>query len=33
MGDADLHFPVLMKKGISYQPPWVYNTWEPFFQD
>jgi len=24
---------VLMKKGTSYQPPWVYNTWEPFFQD
>jgi alpha-galactosidase len=24
---------VLMKKGASYQPPWVYNTWEPFFQD
>jgi len=24
---------VLMKKGTSYQPPWFYNTWEPFFQD
>jgi alpha-galactosidase len=24
---------VLMKKGDSYQPPWFYNTWEPFFQD
>jgi len=24
---------VLMKKGASYQPPWFYNTWEPFFQD
>jgi alpha-galactosidase len=24
---------VLMKKGASYQPPWIYNTWEPFFQD
>ena len=24
---------VLMKKGPSYQPPWIYNTWEPFFQD
>ena len=21
---------VLMKKGRSYQPPWIYNTWEPF---
>ncbi len=21
---------VLMKKGATYQPPWVYNTWEPF---
>ena len=21
---------VLMKKGSSYQPPWIYNTWEPF---
>ena len=21
---------VLMKKGPSYQPPWIYNTWEPF---
>jgi alpha-galactosidase len=20
----------LMKKGRSYQPPWIYNTWEPF---
>ncbi len=20
----------LMKKGKSYQPPWIYNTWEPF---
>ncbi len=24
---------VLMRKGSSYQPPWLYNTWEPFFQD
>jgi alpha-galactosidase len=24
---------VLMKKGTSYQPPWFYNTWEPFFQN
>jgi len=24
---------VLMRKGSSYQPPWFYNTWEPFFQD
>lgn len=24
---------VLMKKGDAYQPPWFYNTWEPFFQD
>jgi len=21
---------VLMKKGAAYQPPWIYNTWEPF---
>lgn len=21
---------VLMKKGPEYQPPWIYNTWEPF---
>ncbi len=21
---------VLMKKGINYQPLWIYNTWEPF---
>jgi alpha-galactosidase len=21
---------VLMKKGTRYQPPWIYNTWEPF---
>jgi alpha-galactosidase len=21
---------VLMKNGSSYQPPWIYNTWEPF---
>ena len=21
---------VLMKKGANYQPPWIYNTWEPF---
>jgi alpha-galactosidase len=21
---------VLMRKGDSYQPPWIYNTWEPF---
>ncbi|MGO8790776.1 MAG: alpha-galactosidase [Terriglobia bacterium] len=20
----------LMKKGAAYQPPWIYNTWEPF---
>jgi alpha-galactosidase len=24
---------VLMRKGSSYQPAWLYNTWEPFFQD
>ncbi len=24
---------VLMKKGSGYQPPWFYNTWEPFFLD
>jgi alpha-galactosidase len=23
---------VLMKKGAGYQPPWVYNTWEPFYR-
>ena len=23
---------VLMKKGAAYQPPWIYNTWEPFFR-
>jgi alpha-galactosidase len=22
---------VLMKKGTSYQPPWIYNTYEPFY--
>jgi alpha-galactosidase len=21
---------VLMRKGASYQPPWIYNTWNPF---
>lgn len=21
---------VLLKKGADYQPPWIYNTWEPF---
>jgi alpha-galactosidase len=21
---------ILMKKGAAYQPPWIYNTWEPF---
>lgn len=21
---------VLLKKGARYQPPWIYNTWEPF---
>lgn len=21
---------ILMKKGAGYQPPWIYNTWEPF---
>jgi alpha-galactosidase len=21
---------ILMKKGAEYQPPWIYNTWEPF---
>ncbi len=21
---------VLLKKGAKYQPPWIYNTWEPF---
>ena len=21
---------VLLKKGAGYQPPWIYNTWEPF---
>ena len=21
---------VLLKKGTDYQPPWIYNTWEPF---
>ncbi len=24
---------VVMKKGPAYQPPWIYNTWEPFFRD
>jgi alpha-galactosidase len=23
---------VLMRKGASYQPPWIYNTWEPFLR-
>jgi alpha-galactosidase len=23
---------VLMRKGDSYQPPWIYNTWEPFLR-
>jgi alpha-galactosidase len=21
---------VMLKKGAAYQPPWIYNTWEPF---
>ncbi|MBZ5672467.1 MAG: alpha-galactosidase [Acidobacteriia bacterium] len=21
---------VMLKKGTAYQPPWIYNTWEPF---
>ena len=21
---------ILMRKGADYQPPWIYNTWEPF---
>ena len=24
---------VLLKKGPAYQPPWIYNTWEPFQRD
>jgi alpha-galactosidase len=24
---------ILMKKGSTYRPRWIYNTWEPFFQD
>jgi alpha-galactosidase len=23
---------VLMRKGARYQPPWIYNTWEPFLR-
>jgi alpha-galactosidase len=23
---------VLMRKGASYQPPWIFNTWEPFLR-
>jgi alpha-galactosidase len=23
---------VLLRKGASYQPPWIYNTWEPFYR-
>jgi alpha-galactosidase len=23
---------VLLKKGLAYQPPWIYNTWEPFLR-
>jgi alpha-galactosidase len=23
---------VLLRKGSSYQPPWIYNTWEPFYR-
>lgn len=36
-GTADPHWvmptytsQVLLKKGADYQPPWIYNTWEPF---
>ena len=36
-GAADPHWvlpsytsEVLLKKGADYQPPWIYNTWEPF---
>jgi alpha-galactosidase len=38
-GPADPHWvmpaytsEVLLKKGGSYQPPWIYNTWEPFLR-
>jgi len=38
-GPADPHWvmpaytsEVLLKKGGAYQPPWIYNTWEPFFR-
>ena len=24
---------ILTKKGSTYRPRWIYNTWEPFFQD
>jgi alpha-galactosidase len=23
---------VLLRKGSGYQPPWIYNTWEPFYR-
>ncbi len=36
-GQADPHWvvpsytsAVMLKKGSAYQPPWIYNTWEPF---
>ena len=38
-GRADPHWlmpsytsEVLMKKGAAYQPPWIFNTWEPFYR-
>jgi alpha-galactosidase len=24
---------VLLRKGAGYRPPWIYNTWEPFFRE
>jgi alpha-galactosidase len=24
---------VLLRKGAAYRPPWIYNTWEPFFRE
>jgi alpha-galactosidase len=24
---------VLLRKGNAYQPPWIYNTWEPFYRE
>jgi alpha-galactosidase len=24
---------VLLRKGAAYQPPWIYNTWEPFLRN